>query len=172
MFRRERKRDNLATMRASDSVYRTTTTAINENNASRVNTNTDEFEYLNLMSRILEHGSVENTRTGVRTKTLFGEMLKFNLSDNTLPLLTTKHVSVRNVLHELLWFMSGSTNLKMLERYGVNIWHENASPEYLESVGLSHRYQPYTDLGPIYSHQWRHYGAKYTDCFTNYKGQV
>lgn len=133
---------------------------------------TDETAYLNLMRKILDHGSIEPTRTGVPALTLFGETLSFDLSDNRLPLLTTKFVSVKNVLHELLWFMSGSTNLQHLERHGVFIWHENASPEYLESVGLAHRYAPYTDLGPIYSHQWRHYGASYVDCYTDYTGKV
>lgn len=133
---------------------------------------TSERKYLCLLEKILRCGSVEHTRTGVRTRTLFGEQLRFDLSDNRLPLLTTKHVSFANVAHELLWMMSGSTNNQDLERRGVKIWRGNASPGYLRQVGLDHKYRPYHDLGPIYPHQWRHFGAPYIDCETDYSGKV
>lgn len=98
--------------------------------------------------------------------------MRFDLSGGVLPLLTTKYVSFSNVAHELLWFMSGSTDLMALERRGVYIWRANATPEYLRAVGLETRYAPFGDLGPIYSHQWRHFGANYTDCYANYRGKV
>lgn len=124
------------------------------------------------MDKILQHGSIEYNRTGTVAKTLFGEMLRFDLTDDQLPLLTTKQISYSNVLHELLWFISGSTNLQDLERRGVHIWRANATPEYLKRVGLHQRYDAFEDLGPIYSHQWRYFGASYIDCHTNYKGKV
>jgi thymidylate synthase len=146
--------------------------------AAKKNNNKDDFEvyrgelgYLRLMRRIMERGSIEQNRTGTPTRSLFAGQLSFDLSENTLPLLTTKHVSFYNVAQELLWFMSGSTNQKDLENKKVRIWRDNSSPEYLERVGLK-RYAAFEDLGPIYSHQWRHFGAPYVDSKTNYTGQV
>lgn len=128
----------------------------------------DERGYLELLSRIAKQSTWSSDgRTGVRTKAIFGAQLRFSLADDSLPLLTTKHVSFDNVAKELLWFMSGSTNQRVLEEQGVNIWRANSTPEYLDRLGLRY-YTPYRDTGPIYGHQWRHFGAKYVDSQTDY----
>lgn len=99
--------------------------------------------------------------------------MKFHLSrpDGSLilPLLTTKRVFLRAVVAELLWFVAGSTDGKLLSDQGVKIWEGNGSRAYLDSVGLSHREEG--DLGPVYGFQWRHFGAEYKDYKTDYAGQ-
>lgn len=128
----------------------------------------DERGYLDLLSRIADRPTWSSDgRTGVRTKSIFGAQLRFSLADGTLPLLTTKHVSFDNVAKELLWFISGSTDQRVLEEQGVNIWRANDSPEVLRRLGLE-KYEPFRDTGPIYGHQWRHFGAKYVDSRTDY----
>lgn len=76
---------------------------------------------------------------------------------------------LRGVVEELLWFVSGCTDGKVLSARGVNIWEGNGSREYLDRVGLSHRREG--DLGPVYGFQWRHFGAEYTDCDGDYTGK-
>ena len=86
-----------------------------------------------------------------------------------MPLLTTKRVFLRGVIEELLWFVSGSTDGKLLSAKGVNIWEANGSREYLDGVGLGHRREG--DLGPVYGFQWRHFGAEYGTCGDDYAGK-
>jgi thymidylate synthase len=86
-----------------------------------------------------------------------GTQMKFNLR-RSFPLLTTKRVFWRGVVEELLWFISGSTNAKVLQEKGIHIWDGNASREYLDGIGLTEREEG--DLGPVYGFQWRHFGAK------------
>ena len=86
-----------------------------------------------------------------------------------IPLLTTKRVFWKGVVEELLWIISGSTDARELADKGVHIWDANGTKEFLESIGQGHR-QP-GDLGPVYGFQWRHWGAKYVDCETDYTGQ-
>lgn len=88
---------------------------------------------------------------------------------DTLPLLTTKKVFLKGVIEELLWFIRGSTNAKELSAKGVKIWDPNSSREYLDAYGFKDREEG--DLGPIYGFQWRHFGAKYVDMYTDYSGQ-
>ena len=95
--------------------------------------------------------------------------MRFSLAGMTLPLLTTKRVFMRGVLEELLWFVRGSTDSKLLSDLGVKIWDGNGSRAFLDRVGLSHRREG--DLGPVYGFQWRHSGAAYVDCDTDYTGQ-
>lgn len=129
-----------------------------------------EYQYLDLIRDILEHGEHRPDRTGTGTLSLFGPpQLRFSLEDKTFPLLTTKKVFTKAIFHELLWFVKGSTNGKELSDLGVKIWDGNGSREYLDSIGLSHRAPG--DLGPVYGFQWRHFGAEYTDCHTDYTGQ-
>lgn len=128
-----------------------------------------ERGYLELVRTILNRGVTCDNRTGVPTRSLFGAQLRFDLRDGSLPLLTTRRLSFDAILRELLWFVSGSTDQSALERQGVNIWRANSSPEFLANV--SSRYRPYRDLGPIYGHQWRHYGAPYDLSDTSYDGQ-
>lgn len=132
--------------------------------------NLDEQGYLDLCKRIIEEGEYRQDRTGTGTYSLFAPpQLRFSLRDNTLPLLTTKRVYYKGVLEELLWFVAGCTDGKKLSEKGVRIWDGNGSREFLDKQGLSHRREG--DLGPVYGFQWRHFGAEYKDCETDYTGQ-
>ena len=127
-----------------------------------------ERQYLQLIRRILKYGEIQNTRNGT-TQTLIGQTMRFSLSDNTLPLLTTKRVAWKTCLRELLWFIRGQTNNNILLKENVNIWAGNASRGFLDRRGLMHLRE--NDLGPIYGHQWRFFNAPYIDCDTDYTGQ-
>lgn len=134
----------------------------------------EEYQYLNLIRDILRDGEHRPDRTGTGTLAIpFPPQHKYALSkpDGTpvLPLLTTKRVFFRAVLAELLWFVSGDTSAKTLQDQNVKIWDGNASRQYLDSVGLSHREEG--DLGPVYGFQWRHFGAEYQDRNADYSGQ-
>jgi len=132
------------------------------------NTNFEELEYLNLVKKILENGETRPNRTGVNTIGTFGEKMTFDISTR-IPFLTTKRVAWKTVIKELLWFISGDTNNQTLVNQGVHIWDGNSSREYLDSLGFTNR--QVGDLGPVYSHQWRHFGAEYIDCNTDYGGK-
>ncbi|XAR72795.1 Dihydrofolate reductase [Bertholletia excelsa] len=128
----------------------------------------EEYLYLRLVQDIISNGISKDDRTGTGTLSKFGCQMRFNLR-KSYPLLTTKKVFWRGVVEELLWFISGSTNAKLLQEKGIHIWDGNASREYLDSVGLVDREEG--DLGPIYGFQWRHFGARYTDMHADYTGQ-
>ncbi|KAI9821281.1 MAG: Thymidylate synthase [Pycnora praestabilis] len=144
------------------------------------NPNHEEYQYLNLIRDILDHGEHRPDRTGTGTYSLFAPpALRFSLSkpssdpslppEPILPLLTTKRVFLRAVIAELLWFISGNTSSLPLSNQGIKIWDGNGSRESLDSVGLEHR--EVGDLGPVYGFQWRHFGAEYKDAKTDYTGQ-
>ena len=128
----------------------------------------EEFQYLRLINDILDHGSMEEGRNG-KAKTVFGSAMHFDLSENTIPVLTTKKVAFKTCLKELLWFINGHTDNKLLKEQNVKIWNANASREFLDSRGLHNNKED--DLGPVYGHQWRHFNASYTDCHTDYVGK-
>lgn len=128
----------------------------------------DEYQYLELIKKIMDEGVAMDDRTGVGTVSIFGSMMRFDLR-KSFPLLTTKRVFWRGVVEELLWFVRGDTNGKHLSEKGVKIWDGNGSREFLDKRGLSHREEG--DLGPVYGFQWRHFGAKYVDMHTDYTGQ-
>ncbi|XP_046978713.1 thymidylate synthase [Vanessa cardui] len=129
----------------------------------------DEYQYLNLVKKIIETGEKRIDRTGVGTLSIFGAMQRYSLENNTLPLLTTKRVFVRGVLEELLWMISGNTDSKVLANKGVHIWDANGSRAFLDNLGFTDREEG--DLGPVYGFQWRHSGAEYVDSKTDYKSQ-
>ncbi|KAJ2963447.1 hypothetical protein NQZ79_g1534 [Umbelopsis isabellina] len=130
----------------------------------------EEYQYLNLIRNIIENGEKRADRTGTGTISVFAPpQLRFSLKDDIFPLLTTKRVFFRAVAEELLWFIKGDTNSKHLSDKGIKIWDGNGSREYLDSIGLSHREEG--DLGPVYGFQWRHFGAEYVDCHTDYTGK-
>lgn len=128
----------------------------------------EEFLYLKLVQDIISNGNDKGDRTGAGTLSKFGCQMRFNLR-KSFPLLTTKSVFWRGVVEELLWFISGSTNAKVLQEKAINIWDGNASREYLDSIGLTDREEG--DLGPVYGFQWRHFGARYTNMHADYTDQ-
>jgi thymidylate synthase len=127
-----------------------------------------EIKYLDLLRNILDNGKERSDRTGTGTIALFSCNLRFNIQES-IPILTTKFVSWKVVIEELLWFLRGDTNSKNLEEKGVNIWKGNTSREFLDKRGLSH-YQE-GDIGPMYGWIWRHYGADYKGCNHDYTGE-
>ncbi|XP_076304211.1 thymidylate synthase isoform X2 [Tachypleus tridentatus] len=129
----------------------------------------EEYLYLDQVSRIIENGHQRLDRTGTGTLSVFGTQARYNLRNDTLPLLTTKRVFWRGVLEELLWFIKGSTNAKELSEKNVNIWDANGSRQFLDNLGFTEREEG--DLGPVYGFQWRHFGAEYKNKNTDYSGQ-
>lgn len=125
----------------------------------------EEMQYLELVKKVIEEGNEKKDRTGTGTKSLFGSVMRFDLTES-FPLLTTKSVYWKGVVEELLWFLRGSTNANELSKQGVKIWDGNGSREFLDKVGLTHR--EVGDLGPIYGFQWRHFGAPYTTMHEDY----
>jgi len=118
----------------------------------------EEYQYLNLIQNILENGSWEEGRNG-KTKSIFGASMRFSLKDGSIPILTTKKTAWKTCLKELLWFVRGDTNNKLLTEQGVHIWDGNSSREFLDSRGLQ-KYEV-DELGPIYGYQWRHFNKQY-----------
>jgi len=129
----------------------------------------EEYQYLEIVQDILDHGVKKGDRTGTGTMSVFGRQMRFSLRDGTFPLLTTKKTFHRGISEELFWFIRGSTNALELKEKKVMIWEGNSSREYLDSIGLNHR--EVGDLGPVYGFQWRHYGAEYKDMHADYTGQ-
>eukprot|EP01083_Nonionella_stella_P276799 940855_1 len=129
----------------------------------------EEYQYLNLIKKILSEGVKRGDRTGTGTLSIFGAQMRFNLSNNIFPLLTTKRVFWRGVAEELLWFMNGSTSAKLLQEKRVRIWDGNSTREFLDGRGLNH--YEVGDLGPVYGFQWRHFGAEYGSMHDDYKGK-
>ncbi|KAI1385164.1 thymidylate synthase [Hypoxylon trugodes] len=133
----------------------------------------EEYQYLDLVREILDHGERRPDRTGTGTYSIFAPRpLKFSLNNNgtpILPLLTTKRVFLRAVIAELLWFIEGNTSSTSLSAQDVKIWDGNGSREFLDNLGLTER--EVGDLGPVYGFQWRHFGAEYVDAKTDYTGK-
>lgn len=145
------------------------TLGTNFKQAESGSTNLEEQRYLDLIATVLKEGVVKTDRTGTGTISVFAPTpLRFDLSDHTFPLLTTKRVFIRGVIEELLWFIRGDTNAQHLSEKGVHIWDGNGSREFLNKAGFPDR--QVGDLGPVYGFQWRHFGADYVDCNFDYTG--
>jgi thymidylate synthase len=139
--------------------------------------------YLDLLEHLLENGNQKTDRTGVGTKSLLGYQMRFNLEDG-FPLLTTKKVPIKSIIHELLWFLRGDTNLQYLAQNNVHIWDEwpykaylklndlpipeingeewvNGMREFVEKIKTDDEFaKEYGNLGPIYGYQWRSWSTK------------
>ena len=110
-------------------------------------------EYLDLLRHTLETGEIRRDRTGVGTIGIFGAQLRFDL-EKGFPLVTTKKVHLKSIVQELLWFIAGRTDNAWLNERGVSIWNEWATAEQCAKFGREEG-----DLGPVYGHQWRNFGA-------------
>ncbi len=109
--------------------------------------------YLDLLRKVLEEGVDREDRTGTGTRSIFGHQMRVDLQDG-FPLVTTKKVHFKSIVHELLWFIRGQTHVSHLKEVGVSIWDEWATAEQTARFGRREG-----DLGPIYGHQWRNFGA-------------
>jgi thymidylate synthase len=125
----------------------------------------EENQYLNLLEDILSNNNEFVGRNG-KTLSVYGSAMHFSLENNKIPLITTKKVAWKTCLKELLWFIKGDTNNKLLKQQNVHIWDANGSREFLDSQGLYNNDED--DLGPIYGFQWRHFNADYETCNSDY----
>ena len=132
-----------------------------------IQTKTNEFNYLQQLQNVLDHGETRHTRNS-ETISSFGIRMEFDLTLG-FPLLTTKKMFWKGIKEELVWFLGANTNSKDLSDKGVHIWDGNSNREFLDSIGLE-TYKEW-DCGPIYGFQWRHFNAKYKGCLVNYKHQ-
>jgi len=128
----------------------------------------EEYQYLNLLKDLLEEGKLEEGRNG-KTLRGVGAAMHFSLENGKIPVLTTKKTAWKTGTRELLWFIKGQTDNKILTDQGVGIWKGNTTAEFLEKCGLD--YEPGRSIGPMYGHQARFWNAPYSGCETDYTGK-
>ena len=136
-------------------------------------------QYLDFLKHIIDNGTQKGDRTGTGTISTFGYQMRFDLNEG-FPLLTTKKVFLKAIIHELLWFISGDTNIKYLVDNGVKIWNEwpyekfkkskdykgETLEEFVEKVKNDDEFaKVYGELGPVYGHEWRHFDGQ--DCYVD-----
>ena len=128
----------------------------------------EEYQYLNLLKDLLDEGKLEEGRNG-KTLRGVGAAMHFSLENGKIPVLTTKKTAWKTGTRELLWFIKGQTDNKILTDQGVGIWKGNTTAEFLEKCGLD--YEPGRSIGSMYGFQSRFWNAPYTGCETDYTGQ-
>ena len=131
--------------------------------------NKEENIFINTVHKILNKGVYTLDRSQVGTLSIFGKLFTYDIRNYRLPLFTHRKVFLKGIIQELLFFISGNTNTKILEKKGVNIWKGHTSREYLDSRGLT--YLEEGDMGAGYGYQLRHFGAEYNNAHTNYTGK-
>ena len=128
-----------------------------------------EYQYLDLINQVLDHGDERVDRTGVGTRSIFGAMLRFNLTDGSVPILTTKRVYWKTAVKEMIWFLTGGTNIQSLLRENVRIWSDWPLASYRRETGENISQEDFEqriinddtfaakwgELGPVYGKQWR-----------------
>ena len=129
--------------------------------------NEEELMYLDTLEEIIINGEKRDNRTGINTLSKFGVSFTFDLTD-TFPVLTTKRMYLRGIFEELMFYLSGSTNNKVLTDKNVNIWNDNTSRDFLDKRGLNHYIEG--DMGETYGFNFRHFGAEYVGCDRDYSG--
>jgi thymidylate synthase len=141
---------------------------IEENDKERINLlimqkiiKTDENQYIKLLQTLLEKETLRANRTEVKTISVFGNKMEFDL--DTFPLLTTKRVSFHNIFGELMWFLRGQTDVRILQKDNIHIWDDNVKAKHFGDKEY--------DAGPTYGFLFRHFGAKYVGCEADYTGQ-
>ncbi len=127
----------------------------------------DENQYINLIDDIINEGTMIEGRNG-NALTVYGSVMHFDLTNNKIPILTSKKTAWKTCLKELFWFIKGCTDNEELQKQNVKIWNGNSSRKYLDSIGLTDYEE--NDLGPVYGHQWRYFNATYENRYTDYTG--
>lgn len=133
------------------------------------NKNNEELQFQELVQKIWNEGVYSLDRTQIGTKSLFGSQLRFSLLNGKFPISTIRKGFFKGIFEELMWFLRGQTDSRILSQKGVKIWEDNSSRACLDNLNLHHLEEG--DCGSIYGFQWRHWGAKYIDCKTDYTGQ-
>ena len=128
--------------------------------------NIEELQYINLLKKISTQGIKREDRTGTGTLSVFGETQEFDLRD-TFPMLTTKRIFLRGIFEELMLYLRGQTDNKILNEKGINIWDGNTNREFLDKRGLNHYEEG--DMGETYGFNFRHFGGEYSGCSTEYQ---
>lgn len=126
--------------------------------------NVEELQYLKIMEDIKNNGHYRKTRNA-NTYSLFGKHMEFDLSDNKFPLLTSKKMAIKSIFKELIFFLTGKTDSKLLEQEKVMIWKGNTSQNFIDDMKLPYKEG---DMGPMYGFQWRYFNAEYNGCQKDY----